>query len=148
MAVFADRRAAAQYRAHIDHGAFADDRADIDDSTHHDDGIISDLHLIADDRAWLNARMDIFHVQQRYSTVAAIILYDHIQEIILIFLQHWFDVFPVAEHDIAKLMTVWKIHGRLCPIVDLYRRLLLRIVYEIDDILCVHCSSPVRSFIV
>ena len=148
MAVLADRRTSAQDSAHIDHGALADDRADVDDGAHHDDGIVPDLYLIADDRAWFDARTDVLHVQQRHRAVAAVVLYDHIQEIILIFLQHWFDVFPVTEHDIAKLMTVWKIHGRLCPIVDLYRRLLLRVVYEIDDILCIHCSSPVRSFIV
>ena len=143
VAIFAHGGPAAQHRAHVDHGALADHRTDVDDRAHHDDGVFTDLHLLPDDGARLDAGGDVLQVQHGDGGIAAATLDFHMVK--FIGFQHGLYVLPVAEDNFAalacgELPAVREGNGGLLPDVDLYRGLFFGGADVFNDFLCVHIA--------
>ena len=99
----------------------------------------ADFHLLTNNGAGLNAGLDILHVQQRHTRVAAVILHHTVGDFIGIGLQNGLEFVPVAEHSetvsAAKDLGGAEIHGGGGVDIDLHRGLFLRICDIINNLL-------------
>ena len=135
----------AENGTHVNHGPRTDDRADVDDRAHHNHRAVADGDLLADDRAGLDAGIDVFHVQEGDGAVAAVVLHDKVRDFVRVCLQNGPQVPPIAEDRLtaalAKDLGRTVINGFPLVDIDLYRRLLLRRADVGDDLLCRHHLS-------
>ena len=148
MAVPADDSASAENGAHVNHRAFSNDRADVDDCAHHDDRAVADFHPVADNRARLNARVDLFDVQQRKRTVAAVVFDYHVLDSVAVALDDRRNVLIVADDHRVRAcehMAVFKVQRAARLDIGFYGRLFLCRTDCLNDFVRVHQCPPNKT---
>ena len=102
---------------------------------------VADLDAVADNRARLNACVNLFDVQQRKRTVAAVVFDYHVLDSVAVALENRRDILIIADnHRVRsrKDMAVFKVQRAARLDIDLYGRLFLCRADCLNDFVRVH----------